>query len=375
MKEPETPKKGQVPKQNTAARKTPARTAGSDKTGSRGSTMKRQTASTGRGTSQKKPTPKRTAPQNTPPQKSGLSFMTVLLILVSIAVAAFLIWFCIDKLMPKQTDVTQSLPPVTDVSPNTPAGSTTALTPLTPPALTVTPSVTPTVSPTPSPDPTPTTTPDPTPSKQSPEPPDDTPDTSRVFLKADTNEETVSIRVEDGIAHICYTTPYLTIPYDTAVEATVNNAVDGMMLTVRNKLEKNIKDNFDPMMYGEYTVNVETSLFRSEHSFSIVLRYQTIAGKGESIDEVTTATFDAASGKKLTLEDVLTDRDAMIRHLQLLLPAEEDRDIGFLKGHVCSGFYFDREDMVMLYSGRKLYTTSPLIKEQRVTDQKLFTGN
>ncbi len=373
MKESTPKKKSQTPKQNDTTNKTPTRTAGNDKTSSRNNTVKRQANSEGHSASPQKSTPKRTATQNTPSQKGGLSFMTVLLILLSIAVAVFLIWFCIDKLMPKQVDNTQSLPPTADLSSNVPTESPAASPTLTPsaPIIIVTPSAMPIVSPTPSSDPTPM----PTPSKQSPEPSDDTPDTDRIFIKADVSEETVNITVDEGIAHIFYTTPHLTIPYDAIVEAKVNSTIDSVMLSVRNKLEKNIKDNFDPGIHGEYTVNVEASLFRSKHSFSIVLRYQTIAGKGESIDEVTTATFDATSGKKLELEDVLTDRDSMIKHLELLLPAEEDRDIGFLKGHVCSGFYFDQEGMVMLYNGRKLYTTSALVAEQRITNPKLFIGN
>ena len=290
-----------------------------------------------------------------------LSAGTIVLLCVALVAAAVAVFFVIKAMSPKEPTPTLPPTPQTTVSSvgttsvpetETPAetGETTAETTETaveaptPTETAETPTATVETTETPTVEPPPT-------------------DTEGTYLEvpAEEDKRKDEVEVDGAVVKIGYFLPKIHAENED-VEAKINGVVRKAVQRAVDRLTDNINNNFDPIVMEPEDKEIGISFFKSEHTVSVILRYELISGSGETVYEAYGVNFDAA-GNAIGIDGVLTDRPAAADYVKINADAGDEPDFSILEdgNAFCSAWYIDGEKLTLLYNGRTLDRLYPFV--------------
>ena len=193
-------------------------------------------------------------------------------------------------------------------------------------------------------------------------PPD--PDTKEIYMQVPGEEDMRRYVVDvDGVAlSIGYFLPKIVVGGSEAAEKAVNATVHKAVQRTVDRLSENLHNNFDPVVMTPEDREIGIFFHKSAHTFSVILRYELIAGSGEAVAEAYSVNFDAA-GAQISVDDILIDRAAAADYVKLNADAGDEPDFSMLEGGrpFCSAWYIDGEELTLLYNGKTLDLLYPFV--------------
>ncbi len=235
-------------------------------------------------------------------EDSGLSMGTILLILLTVAVAVLCI-FLIVKAAENRKSPSPSKDPglsLKEPSSGTLSGWASSLLSATdpPPSSNASPSRAPSFFSHPSPTPPPVTpTPTPIPS------PDPMDKTSKVYMNVPSmdDQKALTVEKEGKTCTVSYFIPQLTVPDNRSLQDVINADLAAGTAKTVERLRGYLSNNFDPFMMEPINESIEIHFYKSRNTLSVVLIYPVIAGNGDTVSMVTSMNYDAQSGARLSI--------------------------------------------------------------------------
>lgn len=187
------------------------------------------------------------------------------------------------------------------------------------------------------------------------------------------DQKALTVEKEGKTCTVSYFIPQLTVPDNRSLQDVINADLAAGTAKTVERLRGYLSNNFDPFMMEPINESIEIHFYKSRNTLSVVLIYPVIAGNGDTVSMVTSMNYDAQSGARLSVGDLILNKTAIVNWVKRNLECGEDPDFGILEtSALCDGWYIEGSTLSLLFNGRRIDTLNPGILRSDVSGDGLF---